>query len=197
VNGPSATRDSHDGGFTLVELLISLALTLIVVAVAGGILISGLKSQQTVKSVTNAANVAQQIAQSVQAGVRNASAVTVVSDTTTGTQLLFARVIGSDAASTAASCQAWYYTPAGGGAVYTMKTTPASTIALPASGPQGVWALLGTGVSPNVATGRVFTSPAGSRVDLSYNVAADSQPYVKITTTTYTPQLQTVSSPCF
>lgn len=197
MTGPSSARGGHEEGFTLAELLISLALTLVVVAVAGGLLISGLKSQQTVKSVTNAANAAQQIAQSVQAGIRNASAVQVISDTSAGTQLMTARVVGSGAASTAVSCQVWYFTPAGGGAVYTMKTTPASVIALPAGGPQGVWALLGTGVSPNVATGRVFTSPAGSRVDLSYNVAADSQPYVKITTTTYTPQIPTVSSPCF
>ncbi|MBG6108870.1 GspE/PulE family protein [Frigoribacterium sp. CG_9.8] len=42
-----------------------------------------------------------------------------------------------------------------------------------------------------------LTAPAGSRVDLTFNVAADSQPYVKITTTTYTPQAPTVSSPCF
>lgn len=184
-------------GFTLVELLISLLLTLIVLLIAGGVLVSGLTTQQTVKSVTNAATVAQQIVRSVQSGVRNASAVTVISNTTAGTQLLIARVIGSDPASTAASCQAWYYTPANGGAVYTMRTTPASVITLPGAGPQGTWALLGVGVSPIAATGNVFTAPAGSRVDLTFNVAADSHPYVKITTTTYTPQTATVSSPCF
>ncbi|TXN30307.1 prepilin-type N-terminal cleavage/methylation domain-containing protein [Lacisediminihabitans profunda] len=186
-----------DAGFTLVELIISMLLSLVVLLIAGGVLVSGLSTQQTVKSVTSAATVAQQIVRSVQSGVRNASAVTVISNTTTGTQLLIARVIGSDPASTASSCQAWYYTPANGGAVYTKRTTPASVITLPSGGPQGVWTLLGVGVSPIAVTGNVFTAPAGSRVDLTFNVAADSHPYVKITTTTYTPQTPTVSSPCF
>lgn len=186
-----------EDGFTLVELIISMLLTLVVLVIAGGVLVSGLSTQQKVKSVTTAATTAQQIAKSVQAGVRNASAVKVITDATAGTQLLLARVVGGDPASTAASCQAWYFTPASGGSVYTKRTSPASLITLPGAGPQGVWTLLGSGVSPIAATGNVFTAPAGSRVDLTFNVAADSQPYVKITTTTYTPQTPTVSSPCF
>ncbi len=192
------TRDSPQRGFTLIEMLIAASLSIIVLTTVGGILISALRTQETARTVTDAANTAQQIVRSVQTGVRNASAVSVTSDATAGTQLLLARTIGSDPASTTASCQAWYYTPANGGAVYMMKTTPASAITLPASGPQGVWTLLGAGVSPaDPATGKVFNAPNGGRVELRFDVAAGTHPYVLVNTMTYTPQSTTVSAPCF
>lgn len=185
-------------GFTLVELMISTGLTLIVLVIAGGVLISGLRTQEIAHSVTDAANTAQLIVHSVQAGVKNASAITVSSNTTTGTQLLLVRTVSSDPASTAPSCQAWYYTPANGGAVYTKKTTPATAITVPSGGPQGVWTILGSGVSPaDPITGKVFNAPNGGRVELKFDVAAGSHPYVLINTMTYNSQSTSVSSPCF
>ncbi len=193
-------RSSNDNeqGFTLVELMISTGLTIIVLVITGGILISGLRTQEIARSVTDAANTAQQIVHSVQSGVKNASAITVTSNSTTGTQLLLARTVSSDPNSTAPSCQAWYYTPSNGGAVYTTKTTPAAAITLPTGGPQGVWTILGTGVSPaDPSTGKVFNAPNGGRVELKFDVAAGSHPYVLINTMTYNSQSTSVSSPCF
>lgn len=185
-------------GFTLVELMISTGLTIIVLVITGGILISGLRTQEIARSVTDAANTAQQIVHSVQSGVKNASAITVTSNSTTGTQLLLARTVSSDPNSTAPSCQAWYYTPSNGGAVYTTKTTPAAAITLPSGGPHGVWTILGTGVSPaDPSTGKVFNAPNGGRVELNFDVAAGSHPYVLINTMTYNSQSTSVSSPCF
>jgi type II secretory pathway pseudopilin PulG len=185
-------------GFTLVELMISTGLTIIVLVITGGILISGLRTQEIARTVTNAANTAQQIVHSVQAGVKNASAITVNSDPVTGTQLLLVRTTSSDPNSTAPSCQAWYYTPSNGGAVYTKKTTPATAITLPTGGPQGVWTILGTGVSPaDPITGKVFNAPNGGRVELKFDVAAGTHPYVLINTMTYNSQSSSVSAPCF
>jgi type II secretory pathway pseudopilin PulG len=190
--------DESQAGFTMVELLMYTALSIVVVTVAGGILISGLRTQGTAGSVTAAANTAQQIVRSVQAGVRNASAITVTSNATTGTQLLLARTLGTDPNSTVASCQAWYYTPANGGAIYTWKTTPASVISLPTGGPQGIWTILGAGVTPSdPVTGKVFNAPSGGRVELKFDVSAGKHPYVLVNTMTYTPQSATVSAPCF
>lgn len=189
---------SEQRGFTLVELMISSGLTLIVLVIAGGVLISGLRTQEIARTVTDAANTAQLIVHSVQTGVKNASAITVTSNTTTGTQLLLVRTVSSDPASTAPSCQAWYYTPANGGAVYTTKTTPATAITLPTGGPQGVWTILGSGISPaDPITGKVFNAPNGGRVELKFDVAAGSHPYVLINTMTYNSQSTSVSSPCF
>lgn len=198
IETQSMSIERRECGFTLIELLVASALSLIVLAIAGGILISGLRTQETARTVTDAATTAQQIVRSIQAGVRNASAITVTSDPVAGTQLLLARTIGSDPNSTAPSCQAWYYTPVEGGVVYTTRTTPASVISLPSGGPQGIWTILGNGVSPaDPATGKVFNAPSGGRVELKFDVAAGAHPYVLINTMTYSPQSATVSAPCF
>lgn len=196
---PSNNFDGErDGGFTLIEMLVASALSIILLTIAGGILINGLRTQEMARTVTDATNTAHQIVRSVQAGVRNASAITISSDAASGTQLLLARTIGPDPNSTAASCQAWFYTPLNGGTVYTTRTTPASAITLPSGGPQGAWTILGSGVSPaDPATGKVFNAPSGGRVELRFDVAAGAHPYVLIDTMTYTPQSATVSAPCF
>ncbi len=194
-NFPSSKNEK---GLTLIELLISSGIAVFVIAIAGGLLINGLRTQESAQKVTEAANTAQQIVRSIQSGVRNASAITVTSDPTTGTQLLLARSIGLDPNTTAPSCQAWYYTPTSGGSVYTTKTFPATFISLPVGGPNGKWTQLGTGVTPaDPTTGKVFNAPSGSRVELRFDVAAGRHPYVRINTTTYTPQTTSVSAPCF
>lgn len=189
---------NEDDGFTLIEMMIASSLAVIILVIAGGMLISGLRTQETALRVTEAANTAQQIVRSVQAGVKNASAITVTSNTVTGTQLLLVRTVSLDPNSTAPSCQAWYYTPANGGAVYTKKTTPPIAITVPIGGPQGIWTVLGTGVTPaDPITGKVFNAPSGGRVELKFDVAAGSHPYVLINTMTYSSQSTAVSSPCF
>jgi prepilin-type N-terminal cleavage/methylation domain len=181
----------NQGGFTLIELLVYTALFLIVLVIAGGMLINGTRGQETVRSVTGAATVGQQVVRSVQAGVRNASEMALTADPVAGTQLLVIRTVGGDPDSTATSCQAWYYTPSDGGTVYTTRTSGAP-IALPAGGPSGVWTLLGTGISPmDAATGKVLNAPAGGRVELRFTVEAGSHPYVLINTTIYAPQSTT------
>jgi len=166
-------------GFTLIELLISGALSLIVLGIGSGVFVNGIRTQETAQTVTTAAN-------------------TVTSDPVAGTQLLLARTVGSDPNTTAASCQAWYYTPSNGGEVYTKRTTPASVISLPSGGPQGSWMLLGTGISPSdPATGKVFNAPSGGRVELKFDVAAGAHPYVLMNTMTYISLSATVSAPCF
>jgi len=196
-SGPDLVGQKNKG-FTMLELLISSALSIIILVIAGSVLIAGLRTQESSQSVTDAANTAQQIVRSIQAGVKNSSAISVTTNGTTGAQLLMTRTISSDPNSTAPSCQDWYYTPASGGLLYTRRTTPASPITLPNGGPAGIWTLLGSGVSPaDLATGKVFSAPSGDRVELKFSVAAGSHPYVLISTMNYRTQSTTLSAPCF
>jgi prepilin-type N-terminal cleavage/methylation domain-containing protein len=192
----STTDDNErESGFTLVELLISSALAVLFLTIAGSLLLSGLRTQETATSVTNATTSAQQIARSVQGGVRNATALSMTLGGDPGSELLLARVLGSGADSSTTHCQAWYYTTQNGGAVYT--ATSAGAIATPSGAPASGWTLLGTGVSPSTASGPVFVAPSNSRVELTFKVAAAAHPYVLINTTTFTQQSTTVSAPCF
>jgi type II secretory pathway pseudopilin PulG len=185
----------REGGITLIELLVSSMLAIVILTIAGSMLISGLRTQETATSVTDATTSAQQIARSLQAGVRNASALSTTTGGDPGSQVLLARVLDSTANSTSAHCQAWYYTTQNGGAVYT--TTNSAAIAIPGGPPGSGWTLLGTGVSPSASGGPVFLAPSNSRVELTYKVAAAAHPYVLINTTTFTQQAATVSAPCF
>jgi len=198
ISRKDAPLEKEDSGFTLAELLITSALSLVVLVIAGSILLAGLRAQESTRSVTDAANTAQQIVRSIEAGIKNASAISVTSNATTGTQLLMTRTISTDPNSTASSCQDWYYSPASGGTVYTTRTTPAAPIPIPSAGPAGIWTLLGTGVLPaDVATGKVFNAPSGDRVELRFSVSAGSHPYVLINTMNYRTQSTTLSLPCF
>jgi hypothetical protein len=171
-------------------------LAIVILAIAGGLLVSGLRTQETATKVTDATTTAQQIALSVQAGTRNASALSLTVGGDAGSQLLLARVVGSGSSSTDSTCRAWYYTPQDGGEVYT--TTSSEAIGVPSGPPLGGWTLLGTGVSPaDPATGFVFGAPGNVRVELTFRVAAAAHPYVLIKTTTYPQQSMTVSAPCF
>lgn len=191
-------EDEKSNGFTLIELLVATGLTLIVIVIAGSVMMGGLRAQEASRTVSDAANTAQQIVRSIQAGVKNASAITVIAGATAGSQLLLTRTVSMDPTSTTPSCQAWYYTPVGGGNVYTTIATPAAAILVPSGGPQGVWTLLGTGVTPaDPVTGKVFNAPSGDRVELNFNVTAGSHPYVLIHTMNYRSLSTTVSAPCF
>jgi type II secretory pathway pseudopilin PulG len=191
----SRLDQNREDGITLIELLVSSMLAIVILTIAGSMLISGLRTQETATSVTDATTSAQQIARSLQAGVRNASALSTTTGGDAGSQVLLARVLDSTANSTAAHCQAWYYTTQNGGAVYT--TTSSAAIAIPGGPPGSGWTLLGTGVSPSASGGPVFLAPSNSRVELTYKVAAAAHPYVLINTTTFTQQSATVSAPCF
>ncbi len=185
-----------DAGFSLIELIVALGISVMILVVVGGLMTNGLRVQNAVRDATSATNLGQLIARSVEAGVRNASAVTVVPGPDAGTQILLARTV-SGGSTPIWSCQAWYYTPASGGAIYTTSTTPAAAITVPSGGPAGVWTLLGSGVTlVNAATTDVFSAPSG-RVDLKFQVTNGTGSAVLVQTTIYLRSSATESAPCF
>lgn len=195
-----------DGGFTLIELVIAAALTIVVISVLGGLLGSAQRTSSAVTGATASATLGQLIARSITQNVANATAVTVTTDAS-GDELLQARVYTMTAANdptlgnaNGVSCMAWYYTPAGGGAMYTKTVTPAAAIAMPVGAVDSTWQLIGNGLGVQVGlspASAIFTTPRNDHVGLTFDVLNGSEKPVHIETTIYIPNTTTVSAPCF
>lgn len=200
-------RPTGEAGVSLIELIIASALSLLVLSLIAGLFMSTYHAQNSIRTATQAAELGQLIARSVDQGVSNATALKVQTDSTTGAQLMLARSYGMDAsvdptqaAAAGSSCLAWYYSPASGGAIYTKRTTPAVAIAMPSTTPDSSWTLLGNGLEVQVGaapSALIFSTPDGTRVDLKFDVLNGSDNPVHIETTATIPNPTTESAPCF
>ena len=179
-----------DSGYTLIELLVYMSFTVVVLTIIGGMLISSVGTGRDVRSTTEATNLGQLISRSVQSGVRNASQVSLQS--IDDTQFLVART-ADGAASVVWSCQAWFYTPADGGSLYTKRTSPASLITAPVSGDLGSWIKLGDGVS---TTGAAVFGGVNDRITVALTLDAGAQKPVVVNTTVTPRTLATIGEPC-
>lgn len=106
---PRPEVSAGDEGITLVELLVYSVLLTIVLTVTGGLLISTLHSQRTVREQTEASTTGQVALRLIERSVRNAGRYDMPSGF--GNNLLITKVrIGEDP-SVAASweCRAWYF----------------------------------------------------------------------------------------
>lgn len=150
-----ARERTQEGGFTLVELVISGMLVSVVVLVVGGILVSSYRAESVVRSVTTSTTDAQLAVNVMESTIRNASAVRV-SGATGGSQLAQVRVVSA----TGPSCVSWYY-HAPTEAIYERRGT--SAVGAPsesAVAPSG-WTLLIDGVTP--AQGSAVLVEAGGQ----------------------------------
>ena len=189
------SRHPDDAGLTLIELIVYIALLTIVLVIVGGFLINSMKTGRDVRVTTEASTSGQLISRSIQAGVRNASAIKLVIDSDGG-ELVVVRT-STTGATQGWVCQAWYYSPATK-AMYTKRTDPASAITLPSGGPDGMWTKLGSGVTPvtGSASGQVFEVSAW-RVNLNLEVTAGDRSPILIQTAANTRTETSESAPCF
>ena len=100
----SAPRPT-DAGFTLVELLISAALTSVVIIVIGGVLVSSMQADETVRTVTTSTTDGQLVANVIDGGMRNSTAVAVSTAADGVSSFAVARVVGASGP----ECVAWFY----------------------------------------------------------------------------------------
>jgi len=182
----------RDAGFTLIELLVYISLAGIVLSIVGGMLISSLRAEASVRTASEATTLGQLIARSVQGGMRNASAARLTTNAD-NTQMLIVRTAGRGA-SVVWSCQAWFYDPINGGTFYTRTTTPATTIAVPTASTIGSWTLLGRGIA---TTGAPVFAGIPTRISVDLDIEAGDRAPISITTTATTRTLATESQPCF
>lgn len=188
----------EDAGFTLVELLVASALTVLVLLVTGTIMTQSLRVQATVQSLGDASNGAQLVVRSLQRGLGNASAFKAEAPTAAG-QLLRART-AVPAASGAPTwrCVAWYWSSTAG----TLRTTSSTTgaVPVPTNTALASWARLATQVSLPSGTTQPFTA-SGSQLQLRIGVGAGTgaRPVLVSTTVATAPQSDSTTAPatCF
>ena len=207
MNAPFESHSTGEAGVTLIEMVIASALSLLVLSLIAGLFLSTYHAQNSIRTATQAAELGQLIARSVDQGVSNATALKVQTDPSTGAQLMLARTYGmapgvdpTQAAAAGSSCLAWFYSPASGGAIYTKRTTPATAIAIPAGAPDSSWTLIGSGLEVQVGaapSALIFSTPDGTRVDLKFDVVNGQDNPVHIETTATIPNPTTESAPCF
>lgn len=187
---------ARDGGFTLIELLVTMGLLVIVVSVTGTILINGLRVQAKEQGIASGTGSAQSLSRSIGRGIGNASSVTVETATAAG-QLLHARVVSTTSSgTTAAVCEAWYYSQTysslfttTGSALTAVPTITSATVA-----PAG-WTVLAAGVGAPSHT--PFTQPSSNQVavNLTVSAGAGAPPIVVDTTIGTSAQSDTTSLP--
>ena len=185
-----------DSGFTLIELLVSALLIVVVLSVVGGLMISTLKAQGTVSTVTSATTQGQLVSTSLQNGIRNASVGISPNayrlTTPSGTdQLLVALVVGSGATITS-TCSAWYYSASTQSIRF---KNSASAISAPTAAGLTSWTLLSTGVSPSA--GSAIFALNGPSLSYAFRQAAANNSYVSFSSTISSRTGMTGSAPCF
>jgi hypothetical protein len=175
----------------LIELIIYSALSLLVLAAVGGLVVTLLHVQQEVVNGSKSAQESQLIAQNVEHGIRNSTAF-MVTDLLDGRQFLQARTAGASNSITW-MCAAWLFDPANGGVVRT-KQAPVA-ISLPTQAQASNWALLGEGVSAS-GSGGIF-STSGQTLTLTFRTSVADEPPVNLQASVSARAGQAVSSPCF
>lgn len=165
-----------DRGFTLVELLVVMLLFGLVLALAGTLLLNGLKGQQKVVGSSQASNDAQVAMSSMERAIRNSSAGGVLQAKT----LLVTHTGGGDGTQPW-HCQGWIYVPPASGkthgAIYTRSSTQKASLAISASAfatgvPSG-WTLAVADVKPQ--TGDIFTTPAVGSYGIQFETQATAE----------------------
>ncbi len=185
---PRNSEDQSQGGVGLIELLVYSALLLVVLSVVGGMLVTMLTVQRNVVNEANSVTRAHLIAQSLETGIRNSTAVKLEGNGS-GSQFLLARsATGSPTASF--TCIAWYYSLESKSVRYRRSST---AITFPTSTDLAGWTVLGDEVQP-VSNGGIFQL-VGSRLNLNFSQRSEAP--VTITTSISTRGGSWESAPCF
>jgi len=157
---------TSERGFTMVELIIYVMLLVLVVAIAGGMLISVMVNSRTVNEISQATTAGQLTVDSIDSSIRNSSdfLLTVPSGTD---QLLIARTASTTGALTW-SCVGWYYSASGTGSIRSFRSN--APITAPTAAQLASWTLLVEGVTP--MTGATVFSATARQLTVSFKTSA-------------------------
>lgn len=159
---------ADEQGMGLAELMVYSMLLVVVTAIAGTILITSLTSQRDISAMGSAASQGQNVANSVEEGVRTASALATPTADIVGQRLVARTATYTAAGVPAWQCRTWLF--ATDGSIYVKSAS--SAIAAPASLTSTAlagWLKLAQGVTP---AGGTAVTLSGSKVLLDFKVAA-------------------------
>lgn len=154
-----ARRSRDDSGFTLVELMVAALLTVVVLSVVGGIMFSSTKTENSVRTVSQATSAGQLVTNSIESGIRN-SAVSVNTTipfqltTPSGSDQMVVALVVGNAAVASGRCVAWYYSASQKTISYTSSS---SAIAAPTASALASWTRLSGGVTPLSGSTTIFS----------------------------------------
>jgi prepilin-type N-terminal cleavage/methylation domain-containing protein len=172
-------RLRRDDGFTLTEMIAAAAIFSLVSLALGGVMISITNAQTQVTTSTSATSMAQATADSIDSGVRNASALNL--EASGSDQLLVAKVAGAGTTLTW-HCRGWFYSSSDGGKIWMTQTADGTKITVPDAAELASWTLLVDGVTPSSGS-TVFTR-SGSSVEVGFLVAVTGTSPVQMDFTT-------------
>jgi type II secretory pathway pseudopilin PulG len=182
---------SDASGMTLVEVIMTTLLFALVASVAGGLIFTTSLAQRTVDSIVVATTNGQLAADSIETGIRNASAFKV-SSPSAGDQLVIAR-IPRGTNNVVWNCAAWYFDSRGDGSIRFFESE--YLIAAPSQSQLDGWTVLVSGIDPTA--GSVFTQ-SGRALEVEFHAfAGNNSPPATIKTTTTTRVDIVESAPCF
>ncbi len=182
--------DGADDGITLMELMVTSVLGVIILLIVGSLLINGLRGQNSVTAITTATNDSQLVATTIQADIRNSTAVKT---TAVGSdQFVVARVARGNDAAVTYKCVAWYYS-----ALHDeiRSTESAGVIASPGASALSDWRLVASKVVPKGSA--VFSSSDTKSLSITFFVDAGTANSVPITTFASSRNPTGDSAPCF
>lgn len=177
-------------GIGLVELLIYTALSLIVLSAVGGVVISLVNVQNQVMNTASAAEQSQLVARTIEAGVRNATAIDLQT-VNSSDQMLSVRT--ASATGTAVwSCRVWYFSLPNK-SLFTRTSNTA--IGVPTQQGLAGWTLLAVGVSP--PQGQQIFTLSGTKVGVYFAEQVAKETPIFIKTSVSQRGGVRISAPCF
>ena len=193
------TRNTSNGhsenGFTLVELLVFSFFSVIILAIAGGMLISSLNVEQATRGSLENSSLDQLISRSLDTGVRGAS------DYQIDGQLLRARVaVGTKAGAVTWECHAWFYSSATTGFYWARNAT--GEVPVPGTAADlrvAPWLFVGAGLYLETKDGTFFASD-DSAVTMRFKFSPEKDAPIIVRSVTVKPKSSSAGegpSACF
>jgi Tfp pilus assembly protein FimT len=183
-----------ESGVSLPEMLIYVLVLGIVLGIVGSIMSTTQSVESRVRASTQAATSAQLAANSVESGIRNSRAFSVVN--IGENQLLIARTVDGGQPVTW-SCTTWYFDKAAGSLRYTISdpATP-SSLSAPTAAQLKTWTLLTDGIRPTGTT-KPFTVVGTDQLDIEFEAVVSGRASTVISTSAASRAAKWESAPCF